>query len=298
MTTQQHTSSTELQSDDLKEGSVSAFRSSWSQHPEGKRYHFVRGRPENQIQFAFQNHWRVFRQVLGNLQSGCVVEVGCGRGSMGAFFADSGFEVHLLDTSEAALKIARLNFATDGLEGYLVCGDALVLPYADNSFDAAVSIGLLEHFADITRPVCEQLRVLKSGGVLLGYVVPERPFSVQTLAIPVNYLLRMGHIIRKAMKPALKESTPSSKAGLYRNTFVAADYLAVLRRAGVHEMGSFGMFPVPLVSHSPGFPFSLISPPLEHGLVRVWQRVLAMRRGASDPWICRERWGLAFLVWA
>ncbi|MCZ7574936.1 MAG: class I SAM-dependent methyltransferase [Ardenticatenaceae bacterium] len=298
MPPQQHTASTELRASDLREGSVDAFRANWSQRPESNRYHFKRGQPENQIQFAFQNHWRVFKQILGNRRSGYVLEVGCGRGSMGAFFAEDGFEVHLLDTSEAALQIAQLNFAADGLQGYAVCGDTLALPYRGGVFDVVISIGLLEHFADITQPIYEQLRVLQPGGLFLGYVVPERPLSVQTFAIPVNFLLRMGHTIHQTVKPVSKAGAPPSKAPLYRNTFAAADYLTVLQAAGVQEKGSFGMFPVPLISHSPGFPFSLMSPLLERGLVWVWQRVLAMRIGANDQWICPECWGLAFLVWA
>jgi len=281
------------------DGSVSAFRSNWQGRPETRHYHFCRGAPKNQVQFAFQNHWRVFRQVMGDVRSGRAIEVGCGRGSMGAFFADSGFEVHLLDTAISALHSARENFAADGLKGIPILGDTLTLPYSENSFDVLFSIGLLEHFRDVRQPILEQLRILRPGGVFLGYVVPERRISVQTLAIPANFILGTAYKVGTLLvQRASGDSHVTAKAPLYRNAYWSEHYLEIFRQTGVRDMGSFGMFPVPLVSHSPNFPFSLMHPVMERGLVRLWRLMLSLRLGAHDPWICPEWWGLAFLVWA
>ncbi len=285
---------------DRSSGSVEEFRSNWERRPESTRYHFKRGEPENQVQFAFQNHWSVFRKLLKDNQTGRVLEVGSGRGSMGAFFADNGFTVHLLDTSESALKSASTCFASDGLCASAVCGDALALPYRSGMFDVVVSVGLLEHFENIEAPIAEQLRVLKPGGCFLGYVVPERRLSVQTLAVPLTALLRIGHGLERFLKESRKPlpASTSKKVPLYRNQYCAADYLAILRKADVRDCGSFGMFPVPLVSHSTAFPFSLMAPSAEKRIVRIWRRLLSFRDQTTDPWICSERWGLAFLVWA
>src|SRR5215208_6464416 len=136
-----------------KTGSVEAFVANWKTRTESKRYHFKRGEPANQIQFAFQNHWRVFQRLLGNKTSGRVLEVGAGRGSMAAFFADAGFDVTLLDTSYDVLKIAGTNFEEDQLNAAYICGDALKLPYSDGTFDAVLSIGLFEHFSEIEQPL-------------------------------------------------------------------------------------------------------------------------------------------------
>ena len=273
-------------------GSVDAFHQSWNALDPGERYHFARGEPQTQIQFAFQNHWRVFRAVMGDVNSGRALEVGCGRGSMGAFFADAGFDTHLLDTSTQALAIARRNFAADGLACKAIAGDALQLPYADGTFDVTVSIGLLEHFSDVAVPVAEQIRVLRPGGVFLGYVVPERLVSVQFLSAPVNALLRARQ--RAAGAPVTRQN----KAPLFRNDFRAQHYLDVLDRLGVASRSAFGMFPVPLVSHSPAFPFTANDPSIERKIVRTWRFLLGLRPGNGDPWVCPELWGLAFLVWA
>jgi len=279
-------------------GSVEAFSANWKERPESNRYHFHRGAAQNQIQFAFQNHWRIFRKVMGEVQSGRALEVGCGRGSMSAFFAESGFETHLLDTSFDALKIAEINFEEDGLNGEYLCGNALGLPYSSESFDVVVSIGLFEHFADIAQPLREQMRILKPGGIFLGYIVPGRLISVQTLALPVNIILWFGHKIFCALTPGNGTTKAPSKAPLYRNDYPSSYYLRILEGMGVESFGSFGMFPLPLISHSPSFPFTLMHPYFERVLVRLWQIVLKLRQiFQQDPWICSEHWGLAVLVW-
>jgi SAM-dependent methyltransferase len=175
----------------------------------------------------------------------------------------------------------------------------LCLPYPTETFDVVVSIGLLEHFADIENPIREQVRVLKPKGILLCYVVPQRTVSVQTLAIPFNFMLRLGHSLFCLLSPCCGTKVDSVETTLYRNDHAATEYVAVLRGLNLHEIGNFGMFPVPLISHSINFPFSPMIPSLERVLVRFWQLLLKSRfRGKRDPWICPERWGLAFLVWA
>jgi ubiquinone/menaquinone biosynthesis C-methylase UbiE len=279
--------------------STGTFDANWRRHLDNNRYHFKRGKPENQIQFAFQNHWRVFRSLLGDINSGRVLEVGCGRGSMAAFFAAEGLNVHLLDISETALRMARMNFTVDDLTGFYVCGDALALPYPSGVFDVVLSIGLFEHFAEIHQPLCEQVRILKPGGVFLGYIVPQKNLSVQTLVLPINIALRLGYRIYGGLTFNSRGLENAKKVPLYRNNYKSKDYLSALYALGVEKAGSFGMFPLPLISHSPNFPFSLMAPFLERGLVWLWQLLLtarSWRRG--DPWTCTEHWGLAFLVWA
>lgn len=282
---------------DFTSGSVEAFRTKWADPASLKRYHFTRGAPLNQVQFAFQNHWRVFRRYLP-ATAGRFLEVGCGRGSLGAFFAEAGYAVHLLDTAADALEAARVNFERDQLKATYTVGDALAMPYPDGMFNVVGSIGLLEHFEDIERPIAEQYRVLAKDGVLLVYVVPERKWCVQVLAIPVNALLKLGHACWLALRGIKRDPIPKGTP-LYRNAFPASDYLAILKKLGSTRMGSFGMFPLPLVSHSPSFPFSPMSPHLEGALMHFWRFVLGVRRlFTKEPWICAERTGLAFLVWA
>jgi ubiquinone/menaquinone biosynthesis C-methylase UbiE len=281
-------------------GSVVEFDQNWRALPPNERYHFNAGAPMHQLHFAFQSHWRVFRKVMGVVQEGRALEVGCGRGSMAGYFAHAGFETHLLDSSPEAIACAERNFAADRMSAHFHVGDALALPFPDESFDVVVSIGLLEHFEDIRQPVTEQLRVLRPGGIFLGYVVPERPISVQLLGTPINVGLRLMRMLSG------QPSVTRKKKAIYRNDYRSVDYLRIVGEFGVKNSGSFGMFPVPLISHSPTFPFTLLGDKAEARIVKAWQRLLKYNIGkninsqdpARDPWTCPEWWGLAYLVYA
>ena len=274
---------------------MDTFDQNWRRLGEDVRFHYAPGRPATQVQFAFQNHFRVFSRLTRLKPGDRVLEAGCGRGSMGAYFAAEGHEVHLLDFSREALRLARGHFARHGLAGHPVQADAFSLPYADRTFDAVISVGLLEHFDDITGLLREQVRVLRPGGTLLGYVVPEDGHTVQALARPVNTLLRLGHTL---LYPASHQKAVSAKTPLYRNDHPPQRYLATLEELGVRGAQVVGMYPLPMVSHSPAFPFSPMAGPLEQTLIGLWKAVLTLRSLAKpEPWLCSPAFGLAFLIW-
>lgn len=274
---------------------VNTFNRHWRRLEDEARFHYAPGEPQTQVQFAFQQHFRVFTGLAPLRPGGRVLEVGCGRGSMSAYYAARGQEAHLLDVSPDALRLARRHFAGHGLDGHPVQGDAFALPYPDRTFDIVVSIGLLEHFDDIAGLVREQARVLRPGGTLLGYVVPDDAGTVQEAARPVNALLRLAHAVAR---PGREGDAPAAKSPLYRNAHAPQDYLAAMRQAGISGPRVTGMYPLPMVSHSPAFPFSPMARPLEKALIGLWRGILGLRRVAvPDPWLCSPSFGLAYLVW-
>jgi ubiquinone/menaquinone biosynthesis C-methylase UbiE len=105
---------------------------------------------------------RALRRLLRMQPHERVLDSGCGTAKFAAWNADAagllvGCDPATLFADAAVEQVA------------LVQGDARVLPFADNSFDKAFSIDVLEHFP---RPVidsylCETARVLRPGGRLL-----------------------------------------------------------------------------------------------------------------------------------
>jgi SAM-dependent methyltransferase len=273
-----------------------SFRRSWEGRRESHYNHWTRGAPSNQIQLAFRRHWLTFQSYLHDLPGREVLEVGSGRGSIASYFADAGYQVTLLDTSFAALAIARSIYEANGHPARLVAGDAFKLSFRDGSFSVCVSIGLLEHFDDVETLMREQLRVLRAGGVMLAYVVPERADSVQRRFNWVNRLLAAAASIGRPRRDREK----TAKEPLYRNGFTADAYVGRLRQMGVTEVETCGMYPLPMISHSPLFPFTLLPGPLERVLVFAFSAVLKLRQLLlrRDPWLCREKTGQAFLVMA
>ena len=152
-----------------------------------------------------------------------------------------------------------------------------------------VSIGLLEHFEDIRTPISEQIRVLDHGGIFLGYVVPHYDQNVQS-----EY-----HWINDILKGYESAKQTAAKVPLYRSDAPSAPYVAALQELGIRDIQTSGIYSLPMVSHSPEFPFSLMPPESELALVSHFRTVLAKRTRERNghPWLCEEGYGQAFLVW-
>lgn len=72
-----------------------------------------------------------------------------------------GDKVHVADFCESMLKKARNRFAP---EQGVVCGDALRLPFADETFDAAVCGFGVRNWSDLETGLLEARRTLRCGG--------------------------------------------------------------------------------------------------------------------------------------
>jgi 2-polyprenyl-3-methyl-5-hydroxy-6-metoxy-1,4-benzoquinol methylase len=275
-----------------RSGSVEEFRASWRERQEAKYNHWTSGPVRNQVQLAFRCHWEVFRDIIGQRQPGHVLEVGCGRGSLSSYFVANGWQATLLDSSPEVIEIAREIFMTNGHRSEFVVGDALDLPFADGNFDVVASIGLLEHFEKPGRALAEQWRMLKPGGWLLCYIVPERPDNIQRYFNWINWILAatIGKWVGRA--------SPRGKPELYRSDAGSEAYMPYVECQRPAQLIVTGMYSMPMISHSPAFPFSLLPDPMERALVAIFQAALSLRRffTGRHGWLCEERNGQAFLV--
>jgi len=105
-----------------------------------------------------------------------ILEVGAGTGRDSDMLASLGADVWTLDYSEESLHLMSDNLKQP-IE--IVCGDALALPIASESFDLVFHQGLLEHFRNPDQLIAENHRILKKGGYIL-VDVPQR-FHYYTL---------------------------------------------------------------------------------------------------------------------
>jgi ubiquinone/menaquinone biosynthesis C-methylase UbiE len=275
------------------QGSSKAFDKNWSQRPETHYNHWVKGAPKNQIQLAFRSHWRVFQELMAGMDAKTCLEVGAGRGSISSYFADHGFDCTLLDSSAVIMDVAAKIFEKNGHPAKCMVGNALDLPFASGSFDVVVSIGLLEHFEDIALPMREMDRILRPGGLFLGYVVPENPGNIQKYFRGFNsFLGLMAGFFKKSTKGA------AAKEDVFRSDFKSGKYAEVIRTLNGSDIFVTGLYPVPMISHSPDFPFSLLPAPLEWCLTRIFEMVLWVRKilTGRNGWMCSEKMGQAFLV--
>jgi tRNA (uracil-5-)-methyltransferase TRM9 len=126
----------------------------------------------NQIAPGWYNfrHWSIFRRELETLaqrwQKGRLLNIGCAHGPDFLPFTQ-GFDLHGVDFSAGMLSFARKYAGKFGFEVNLVLGDAVHLPYSDETFDRAISVATYHHIKggeDKETALRELRRVLKPGG--------------------------------------------------------------------------------------------------------------------------------------
>jgi SAM-dependent methyltransferase len=121
--------------------------------------------------FAANRRWqstaRLRRPPFNRLgDAGRLLDVGCGRGDLGAAFRRSGWEVAGVDPSESAVEAAR-HLGIDARTGTIE--DA---PWPDRSFDAVVFNHSLEHVPDPVDALRHAVRLVRPGG-RVAVVVPD-----------------------------------------------------------------------------------------------------------------------------
>jgi MPBQ/MSBQ methyltransferase len=112
-------------------------------------------------------HEMVAWSGLDRLPSGArILDLGCGIGGSSRILArDYGFSVTGLTISPGQVRRAR-ELTPPGLPARFLVGDAMALPFPDESFDVLWSVEAEPHMPDKARFASELLRVLAPGGLL------------------------------------------------------------------------------------------------------------------------------------
>jgi len=114
-----------------------------------------------------------------------VIDVGCGAGRHAFEAYRRGADVVAFDRAESELRsvdtilcaMAEAGEVPATASAKVVVGDALSLPYADQTFDCVIASEILEHIPEDDAAIAELTRVLKVGGTLVVSVprwLPER----------------------------------------------------------------------------------------------------------------------------
>ena len=111
--------------------------------------------------------------VYDRREISAVLEIGSGPGELALEIADrlAGAEVVGIDLAEVMVGRAVRRARAANLEGRVrfQVADAAALPFADGTFDIAVSTLSLHHWADPARVFVEIGRVLRPGGIALVF---------------------------------------------------------------------------------------------------------------------------------
>jgi ubiquinone/menaquinone biosynthesis C-methylase UbiE len=123
-------------------------------------------------------------------------EIGCGSGAFTRLVCErcAPAHIHGIDPSEAQLAFARTRPGVEAAE--FRQGDAMALPYPENSFDAAVMALVIFFVPDPAKGVAEMARVVAPGGTVMAYAwdspgspgggVPNEPIQAELRAMGLN----------------------------------------------------------------------------------------------------------------
>ena len=99
------------------------------------------------------------------LQGKHLLEIGCGMGYDSLEFLKRGVRVTATDLTPNAVRMTQRHFEVEGVQAEEIrTANALDLPFADETFDAVWSNGVLHATGDTPRAIREARRVLTTGG--------------------------------------------------------------------------------------------------------------------------------------
>ena len=106
-----------------------------------------------------------------------ILDLGCGAGRHLVYFSQRGFTMSGLDFAAEAIRQSQEWLAEQGLNAELICNDMIRLPWADDIFDAVISIQSLEHneLSSIQKIIGEVHRVLRDGSFFFAVVKKYPP---------------------------------------------------------------------------------------------------------------------------
>lgn len=136
--------------------------------------------------FGLHRLWKRRVLAMANLQpKHQVLDLCCGTGDLSLYVTGLKCWPVGLDFSESMLRVAQERSRKVGcLETHWIQGDALHLPFRDDSFEAVMISYGLRNLADFERGINEMVRVLKPLGRLL----------VLDFGLPANALWRLSYI--------------------------------------------------------------------------------------------------------
>ena len=133
--------------------------------------------------FGLHRWWKRRMLSLAEVSPGdAALDLCCGTGDVAFALAKQGAKVIGFDFSEPMLAVARRRGAGWATEGCVVPeflqGDAMNLPFADESFDVVTMSYGLRNLSDWDRGLKEMFRVAKPGGriLILDFGKPDDPW--------------------------------------------------------------------------------------------------------------------------
>jgi len=124
---------------------------------------------------------RIVARIVGDAP-GSILDWGTGHGQIAAALQTRGLDVTAFDYDpDVSEPITRPLDRFPAIVSHL-SSDPVALPFEDDAFDAVLSCGVLEHVADPAGSLDEIHRILRPGGTLYVYKLPNRHSYLEWIA--------------------------------------------------------------------------------------------------------------------
>lgn len=211
---------------------VIAYEREWNVYP--SVLDFLDKKSENYKLKNFEReiYLHIIRPFLNKIPKGAsIIDAGGGIGRFAIELAKMGYKIHLVDSSEVALKKALRHFRNENLTDFdLQWADAADLSmFPDNSFDVALAIELVCYSDRPDKVVKELIRVTKKKGVII-------------ISVEGKYggMLSDANVSLDKIPAILHDDLLHIKNHLYIRYYTPASLKRLLERNGVEVTGIFG----------------------------------------------------------
>lgn len=133
-----------------------------------------------------------------------ILDIACGGGLLSNQLAVAGHHVTGIDLSRSSLEVAKKNDKTDSVK--YIEGDALSLPFDDQTFDVVLAMDFLEHVDNPLHAIAEASRVCKEGGLFFFHTFNRNWYSYFLAIKGVEWFVQNTpkdfHVYQQFIKPA------------------------------------------------------------------------------------------------
>jgi len=149
-----------------------------------------------------------------------VLDVGCSEGGFLATLKSNGFDFSGIDVNQSALDLCK-NY---GCQDNVKYGDALSIPFENETFDVVTLLDIIEHIEDDSKALKESMRVCKAGGMILIFV-PAHQWLWSTNDVVYHHKRRYS---QKQIVNLLKSMNLKIKNTSYFNMFLFVPFLGMI----------------------------------------------------------------------
>lgn len=122
-------------------------------------------------------------RLVGDRPLERAIDFGCGTGPYLPMLARRAREVKGIDIAPGMIEEARHNVPAEMTGVEVMLGSVLELPFPDDHFDLAVSVGVIEYFAHPAVALREMFRVMKPGAPIV-ITLPNRAGIARLTGLP------------------------------------------------------------------------------------------------------------------